>query len=188
MRNRAACNAKYWNLINDYVDQRLKGKKLQALEAHLSACAPCRQAREELAWLRQQLAEMAVPSASAGFWETCRQAIAASAGPRRRLGVRVWRPALAVILTGIVIGLLMWLPSGQQPATLLAPPQKVAPAETSDAEYVMQHEAFAAIQPLGTTSHHVLLSARAAEKNKDLGGAGTAQSADLLCDADTPGN
>jgi anti-sigma factor RsiW len=192
MPERRACG-KCQQLINDYADRRLSGRKLALVEAHLAWCVDCRDALAQIERLRRELREAPAPAPAPTFWQRCECAIAASAEPRQwpTLRARVssllpaWKPALAAVVTIIVLGLAVRLPSAFRAGALSGAP--AVQAETPNAEFIMQHEAFVAAQPLSATSHYVLATARAAEEDEDRGGVGDSKAADSFSDADAPG-
>jgi anti-sigma factor RsiW len=166
MKNDKVCD-RYWSLINDHADGRLRGRKLRAVQAHLDSCARCRESLAEIRRLREQLMQAPPAPPSPAFWERCLAAVAGSARPRPALGQRLWRPALGTAIAVAVTAAVMWFAYPRSPAMLPPSPEAAAQAEIPDAEYIVQHESFLAAQPLSAASAHVLISARAAEKNKD---------------------
>jgi len=194
MPERCACG-KCQKLINDYADRRLKGRKLELVETHLAWCMDCRDALAQIERLRRDVREAPTPSPSPAFWQRCERAIAAGARPRRQPSLRArirarrpaWKPTLAAAVTVIVVGLLLRLPSAFH-SGVLGRGAPAAQAETPVAEFIMQHESFVAAQPLSTTSHHVLATARAAEEDEDRGGVGDSKPADSSGDTVAPGD
>jgi anti-sigma factor RsiW len=162
MRNRGTCDGDP-DLLNDYVDGRLRGAKLASVEKHLLVCERCRTDLNEIQALKRMLAADPVPQPSAEFWASCMEHAAAAGQPHRSRALRFRWPALGTALAGAV-ALLLW-------ATVLHVPSVGPPAadmEIPHAELVMEHVGFEAAQPLGAGSHHILLTARGAESRSQL--------------------
>jgi predicted anti-sigma-YlaC factor YlaD len=182
MRGDGSCE-RYWDLINDYHDGRLKGNKQRAVETHLAGCAHCRRALQEVAQLRRLISQEPAATPLPAFWERCLENAAAARTwrlPRLRLRKAVLGVALALAVA------LVGVPVLRQAVMPLVVTQASAQVELPDSEYFMQHAGFAAAQPLGPTSGNVLLSDRAAEK-EDREQAGNAESVEPSDDADAPG-
>jgi len=182
MRNSNACE-RYWGLINDHADGRLKGRASRSLQEHLASCARCRESAAELARLRRLTAGEEAPAPPVGFWDRCMRQVIAAAAPRRILAPRLWKPALGLALA--VALLLVWCPAPWRNWALTSAGRQPAQAEVSDAEFIMQHLGFATAEPLNGSSHYVLLSARAAEEDVDRTPACSPGGGDQPNDADT---
>ncbi len=177
----------YWNALNDYADERLSGGKQLSLEAHLRACARCRESLEGIQHLKQTIAREFVPEASPGFWEQCLSQVAARTRPRR-LPLRVWGGAAALALTVIAAFIILgYLPITRPPADqarTLPPPVAV---EVPDSALVLSHADSLMSQPLSTGAYYALLSARAQENDKASGARTPAEEAQD-CDASVQAN
>jgi anti-sigma factor RsiW len=182
MKNDGRCR-QYWGLLNEYADGRLEGRKRENAEMHLASCASCRDALGEIRRLRGLAAQAPVPEPSDGFWERCMRTVAAAPPARRSFAPSLVRPALGLALAAALAMLLIWFPPAWYPSALIERGEIAAQAELPESEYVMQHAGFATAQPLGATSHYVLLSARAAE-DEDRHWAGNPQSPGLSEDVD----
>jgi|WetSurMetagenome_2_1015567.scaffolds.fasta_scaffold277611_1 predicted anti-sigma-YlaC factor YlaD len=154
------------DLLQDYLDNRLRGRKLRALENHLGWCADCRLELRELDNLKQALNRPITPQASEAFWERSLNKVFAAPRPRRTLAAQVWKPAAVLALSVLAVALIQWSPWISRSATAPSMGEEMAQAEIPEDEYLLQHSGFAGSQPLSATSHYLLLSARAAENNQ----------------------
>lgn len=156
MKQKQSDCGKNWDLLNDYADGRLAGKKLHIIESHLSSCMKCSEALRSIqGW--SEIAAGETPGPSADFWERCNAKIAASqvvknpARPQRRLVIGFSVASVAVALT------IMFA---------FGPRQPDSQDDTLTNDFVMEHAAFAATQPFSMNSHHVLMSAKGAENRQ----------------------
>jgi anti-sigma factor RsiW len=153
---------KYEDLVSDYADDRLKGRKRREVEAHVAACPSCSRLLADLRQLKRMVADLPVPPPSPGFWERCLEAASRFARPRPLLRRRSWVAALAGVLALFVIALLLFsLPPSRDDVASFWPaagPGRVRPGEPSVAKCVLHHARFMNSLPLAVTSHRVLTS------------------------------
>jgi anti-sigma factor RsiW len=172
-----------WSTVSDYVDGRLKGRRLAAVERHLAACPACRELLQDETRLRRLLSQEPVPMPPPAFWERCLQAAAASLPARQFRARRLWKPLLGLTasVAAVAISLLWILPGQQRPEPWLL---TEAPTNALPSPYVMRHAEFEVGHPLHTSSHYLLLAART-EAGSGLGW--RSESVDLTNDGTSPG-
>jgi len=170
MRNHDACEEN-WDILNDYIDGRLAGRRRAAVETHLISCEQCRRTLAEIEGLRRLVSEADVADASTGFWAKCFESISTMPPLRRKSAVRrAWKPAIAAAASLAAAAVIL----------SIGPVPFRQEDEIPHYEYVMEHVGFVAAQPLGMSSHHVLLSAQGAE---NVGHSEDADSVEVLDDA-----
>lgn len=154
-----ACSKEYWELINDYIDGRLSGRKLTKMRSHLRSCSICAGAEEELRSLRLLVSTADIQQPSDMFWDRCIDVAIASVPKRRPLIRRFWKPAVAFAALSVVTVAVL----------LAVAPVPVAPvvSEVPNREFIMEHAGFVAAQPLANSSHHILTAARCASAQTD---------------------
>lgn len=162
------CSDEYWELINDYVDGRLTGKKLSKLRAHLRTCNDCSGVESEIRALRLVMSNADVQQPSDMFWERCLDNVISSIPERQPMLRSFWKPVTALVVA--VSLLLVFLITRPHPTSVT--PQfdsAVVESEVPHDELVMEYAVFLDEQPLVNTSHNMLVSARCAQPQASPG-------------------
>ncbi|MEJ5251689.1 MAG: zf-HC2 domain-containing protein [Armatimonadota bacterium] len=120
---------RWW--LDEYIDGRLSGRRLEWVQAHLQACRACAQ---ELEWhrsLRRVLKVTTSAPSSQEMWQEFQQRLAGRAAPARRAGIPWWQvgTATAAVACVLVLGVVWW---ARSPAPAPATSPVSSPSETRE--------------------------------------------------------
>lgn len=120
---------RWW--LDEYIDGRLSGRRLEWVQAHLHACRACAQ---ELEWhrsLRRVLKVATSAPSSQEMWQEFQQRLAGRTAPARRTGIPWWQvgTATAAVACALVLGVVWW---ARNPATAPATSPVGSPSEARE--------------------------------------------------------
>lgn len=120
---------RWW--LDEYIDGRLSGRRLQWVQAHLQTCRACAQELEWQRSLRRVLKVTTSAPPSQEMWQEFQQRLAGRTAPARRADVLWWQvgTVTAAAACALVLGVVWW---ARNPAPAPATSPVSGPSEAGE--------------------------------------------------------